>query len=217
MIVSLGIDPGLSGGVAAICSERGLLEASRLPAMPIARGSKARVVDARALRLLLSAWSAKHDFAAADDVVLVVERMTTFGGPNGGKDNAPRGTLLSMGHSAGLVEGVATAFTRRTLRPLPQQWKGVYGLVIRRTKLEALALPDEKKSERKARSVRVAQLLYPTMGRAVHDIAEAVLLAHFGLGELTPIVSAKAQGRREGPQPGDADDPFAVPATEAAA
>lgn len=210
MIVAVGIDPGLSGGVAAVCSRRGLLEVARLPATPIAKGGRGRVVDGRALRALLSAWSIKHDFAGADDVVLVVERMATFGGPL--EDKTPRSSLLSMGHSAGMVEGIAVAFTRRTLRPLPSQWKAAYGLVFRRNGVGAHTLPPEPKGARKARSVRVAQTLYPTMGKASHDVAEAVLIAHFGLGDLTPIVSREAQVRKAGPQPGDADDPFAVEA-----
>jgi hypothetical protein len=200
--VAVGIDPGLKGGIAALCSRRGILEIDRLPATLASIKGSARVVDARALRLMLANWSRKHDFEAATDVILVVERMATFGGPD--EDEISRSSLLSVGHSAGLVEGVATAYSRRTIRALPQQWKGAFGLVLRTPK----GAPRETTAQRKARSVKVAKMLYPAIGRAVHDIAEAVLIAHFGLGELTPEVSRVAQLRPAAPVPGDGDDPF---------
>lgn len=153
----------------------------RAPSRSSAR--RRRMADARGLRSILGAWADEHGLRDADDVILVVEQMATFGGPQSGRDNATRNDLLSMGMSAGIAEGVGAAFSHRTLRPLPQQWKSAYGLVRRRSAMQrAAGVGEESALDRKRRSHRVALMLYPTMGRVSHDVAEAVLIAHWGLG-----------------------------------
>jgi len=176
-MIAVGVDPGLSGAIAAVCSRRGLLEARSLPTC--SNGSEGlikRKVDARALHELLRGWSVRHGFAS-EHLLGAVERMQPFaGGPAGHRGAATPTTLLSMGHSAGICEAVLLVFCHGCLQPLPQQWKRTYGL-----------------GKDKAAAVDVARRVFvPTPRQFRHDLAEAALIAHWALGSINGPTVAPA-------------------------
>lgn len=196
MRLSIGADPGTTGGIALVSSS-GLLEAAQMPARQLGRGSR-RMVDARALRAMVSSWSLKHDFAGADHVTAVIEQMQTFAA----SERAGQWPLLSMGMSAGIIEGVLAAFSHETLNPPPATWKASYKLLMRRSAVEkAAGLAAETTTQRKARAHRVALMLYPGLGKVPHDVAEAALIAHWGLGMPVPMASREAQTRPDVSEP----------------
>lgn len=161
----VGCDPGTSGAIALVDDKRGLLECENLPIQRngAAAGSKiVNEIDARTLVGICNEWIKAHGYPALG----VIERMSSFGG----KTMTPAHQLLAMGHAAGLVQGVLLAGVVPTVeRPLPQQWKAIYGL----------------KGEKGA-SKRVALMLWPGAAKMLsrHDKAEAALIAHFGLRYL---------------------------------
>lgn len=164
-MICIGVDPGINGAIAAVHASRGLLAVASLPTCGSGAGPKAAIkqkVDAAGLHRLLQSWSARYDFAR-EDVIAIVERMQPFGAG----DRAPPTILLSMGHSAGIVEGVLMGRVRELLQVLPQQWKRTYGL-----------------GSNKAASIAEAKRLFPSVPKLTHDRAEAILLAAWGLGEI---------------------------------
>jgi hypothetical protein len=174
MSLAIGVDPGNSGAIALVCSERGLLQIAALPLRtltPVNRGKAKlkRRVDERALRSIVRAWSLQRNFAGETRIVAAVERM--FSG--GVDDVVPPGVRQAMGLSQGLVMGVLAAFTHETHTPTPQQWKRTYGLGKDKTQSEPMA----------RRFVRGCPVV---LG---HDKAEAILLAHWALGALQLHVS----------------------------
>lgn len=183
-MLSIGCDPGINGAIALACSTRGLLEHGSLPTCSNGTSATSRIqrkLDARALRTVLQRWSLKHEFAK-DHVTAVIERMQPFVRP--GSTGASPVSLMSMGHSAGLLEGVLAAFSHETLQPAPRQWK------------KQFELTSDKKG-----SVIEAQRRFPTIGRVSHDQAEAILLALWGLGQINGAIV-----------PVDDYDPMAMPA-----
>lgn len=190
-MICIGIDPGVSGAIAVVHATRGLLEVAPLPTCHNGAGNAASVskqIDPIALRRLVQGMSARHDFAR-ESVRVVIERMTS----HGPADKTPAASLLSMGYSAGICEGVLAAFASEpVIKVLPRQWKPAFGLA--REKGEAAAAY-------KARSVAEARHRFPAGQRLTHDKAEAALIALWGLGEVTaPAVVVE-------------DDPFAVEAS----
>lgn len=182
-MIALGVDPGLTGAVAAACSRRGLLDVASLPTMPNGAGPDATVrkkVDARALSALLTAWSTRHAFHG-EHVIGAVERMLALPpNPAGGRRQANPTALLSMGHSAGACEAVLVHFCHGVLTPTPQQWKRTYGLA-------------GVKDGAKADAVEVARRLFvSTPSRFRHDLAEAALIAHWALGSVNGPAVAPA-------------------------
>lgn len=163
-MIVIAADPGTSGAIAAVCSRRGLLEVADLPTCSNGSGDAARVrqqIDPEALRALLRDWSNRHAFAL-EAVAGVIERLQPFG-------KASPVTLMSMGYSAGIIEGVMTPFVGALVKPLPREWKKVFGL-----------------DATKADSVECARRLYGDAlpKRLRHDKAEAVLLARYGVVTL---------------------------------
>ncbi len=165
-MIVIGVDPGINGAIAVYSTVSGLLERSKLPTVGLVTGKDAamrRKVSARELRELVSTWSRRHAFAG-EYVLGVIERMQPFprAGPNRGTSPS---SLLSLGHTAGLVEGVISAWCREILTPMPQQWKRGFGL-----------------TSKKATSVAECRRRFGiTVG---HDQAEAILLAVWGLGQV---------------------------------
>lgn len=164
MPIAIGVDPGIKGALALVCSERGVLEVADMPTTASGAGPKARVqrkADARGLARLVNDWSRKHDLAK-ENVSTVVERMQAFGG----KGSSPL-TLLSMGHTAGVVEGVLASGSDEFVQVGPRTWKALYGL-----------------DSDKAASLDVARKLFPEAAGLLarkkdNDRAEAILLAHW--------------------------------------
>ena len=159
-MIAIGIDPGVTGAIAAYCTARGLLASAKLPvrvyADPKATIAR-REVDHGGLRALLQGWSAKHDFAG-DYVLGAVERITA-------RPGAQALAMLSLGHSCGVSVAVLGPFVRDMLRPTPSQWKRAVGVTAV-----------------KATSVAAVQTRLGI--KAGHDRAEAILLALWAAGGM---------------------------------
>lgn len=160
-------DPGLTGALALLCSQRGLLECEDIPtcANGTASGSMRNWVDAEALQRILADWSTKHEFAQ-HSVRAAIERPIPM-------PRLPAQTVASQFDTFGVL---------RTLIGMrvgpggvhmvnPQVWKKRFGL-------------GSEKNDSRACCVR----LYP--GAPItrvkdHNRAEAILLGHYLLMELT--------------------------------
>ena len=61
----IGVDPGLTGAISLLCSERGLLECEDLPTCTNGQttGKMLRWIDVAALQGMLWDWSVRHGFA----------------------------------------------------------------------------------------------------------------------------------------------------------
>lgn len=163
-MIIVAADPGTSGAIAAVCSRRGFLDVVDLPTCSNGSGDAARVrkqIDPDLLNLQLKIWSACQEWAR-EDVFGVIERLQPFG-------KASPVTLMSMGYSAGIIEGTLRPFVCGIVKPLPREWKRVFGL-----------------EAKKADSVECARRLYGDAlpKRLRHDKAEAVLLARYGVVTL---------------------------------
>ena len=184
---ALGCDPGLSGAIALVDGQQRLLECATLPTR--SNGSKGTVksmLDANALARLLDAWATRH----GEPTRAAVERMFARPAqrdaqPTPGKAlPAPStATLLSMGYTAGAVEGVLWAMFGEVegftvLRPMPQQWKATYGL----------------KSDKSASVLLARRLFLPRSApaRLRHDLAEAALIAHWATGGISMAAAQHA-------------------------
>lgn len=180
-MIVLSCDPGINGAVAAYSTTAGVLEWANLPTTEIVTSKASRIrrkADAAGLRTLIRHWSVRHKFAA-EDVVVVVERMLAMAG------GASPVTLVSMGHTSGVVEGVLSAWSSTILQPTPMQWKRAMGV-----------------TSDKATSQAELRRRFPLLPKMRHDAAEAILLAVWGSGEVqgqTMVADAE-------------DDPFALAA-----
>lgn len=163
-MIVIAVDPGLSGAVACLCETRGLLELADLPVCENGAGEKSTVrrqIDGHAFRAMLKDWSARHQFAL-HSVFGVIERMQPFG--KGGPV-----TMMSIGYSAGLVEGVLSEFATVIEKPAAKLWKQRFGL-----------------TNDKSKSAVAARMLFGDRlpKRLRHDKAEAALLARWGVMEF---------------------------------
>ncbi len=155
----LGIDPGVSGALALLCTRRGLLELGNVPTCSngTENATVSREVDARATHELLREWWARHE-GAAEDALAIIERPQAMRGSV---------TVLSQGDSYGALRAIAGVWARRVERVNPATWKRRFGIA--------------GKGKGKADSIAVARRLY---GEALpkvlrNDVAEALLIAHF--------------------------------------
>lgn len=162
-MIAIGIDPGLSGAIAAVCSQRGLLECADLPICPngIATGSMRNWLDAPALDELLADWARRHDFAR-EDVAGFIERPIPM-------PTLPAQTIASQFDTFGAIRALLQA-RMRGRRPVamvePRAWKAIYGLKGEKDPARACCL----RLYPKAPVTRVKD----------HNRAEAILIAHYG-------------------------------------
>jgi hypothetical protein len=159
--IVIGIDPGMSGGIAAIH----VSDTYEVVAMPIRRNPDFKTVR----RNQVDAWELWQMFArlcgshSPEDVLVVIEKQQAMG-PN---DKIAKSSLVNLGHSTGCFDMLFAA--RRLVevsRPTPQRWKKHYGLGP--SKKDALAL---------------ARKLWPNAPIQLekHDgLAEALLIARWG-------------------------------------
>lgn len=160
-VITIGIDPGLTGAVAFVDS-RGSCVVEDLPTVDLpGNGMVKRRIDGRALADLL-----RRHVPAADAALVVVEDVHAIGG-------SAVQTMGSMMRSLGAIEAVLEVLKLRVEMVKPQAWKRHFGL----------------KSD-KAASLATARALYPGAAATAlklakhHNRAEAVLLAHYGQKEL---------------------------------
>jgi hypothetical protein len=153
----LGIDPGVSGALALLCTRRGLLELGNVPTCSngTTAATVSREVDARATHELLREWWTRHE-DAAEDALAMIERPQAMRGSV---------TVLSQGDSYGALRAIAGVWAQRIERVNPAEWKRRFGL----------------HGKGKAESVAVARRLYGDAlpKRLRNDLAEALLIAHF--------------------------------------
>ena len=165
-MIVIGIDPGLTGAVAVV-DHAGVRAVFDLPTMPVPGvGPKAlvkRKIDGRALCQLLL----KHCPASEGKPRVFLEKVNTMGGAN----NAVQ-TQGSLMRSLGAIESVVECLNYPVEQVAPQSWKKQFGI-----------------GSDKAKALEAARKLHPEaladLKRAKdHNRAEAVLLAHWGRGEL---------------------------------
>ena len=169
MIVVLGIDPGLTGAVAAINVATKTCRIADLPTVALeGKGLVKRRLQGRDLVHVL------RDLIPADGAALVLlERV----GAMGGKNNAVQ-TQASL---AGTYLSIRCLLDVLRLQPTlvePRKWKSHYGLGRKR---------GEKDAAYGARHLEKARQLYPEAPLSLakhHNRAEALLIAHLGLEML---------------------------------
>lgn len=166
MIAIIGIDPGLTGGVAAIYrNSTRRCEVHDIPTVALpGNGLVKRRLQARdfalMLRQLMPVDMAAHVF---------VEQVRTMGGQN----NAVQ-TQGSLMRTLGAIEAALDILRIEPVMVEPQSWKAHFGLKRKK---------DETDSKWKARSLEMARKLYPDADLPLarsQNRAEALLLAHFG-------------------------------------
>ena len=166
----IGIDPGLSGAL-AIIGQKGLAAVHDIPVMQrgMAAGKVKNQVNAAAVTQLLKEWT--NGFDRRTEVLVVLEHQAPFRVP-GAK---PQGSssVFSLGHTAGILEGVVVALGIPHREVTPVTWK------------KALGLPGGAKNKGVVRAR--AQRLFPEapLTRVMdHNRAEAIMIAHWGYREF---------------------------------
>lgn len=161
-MIFIGIDPGVSGAVAAIGPNSCAVE--DIPTIGIeGAGRTVRKIDGLELARLL-----RRMVPAGEECVVVLEDVHVM--PSNKSGSAANTSLL---HSKGVIEGVLAVMRMPTQLVNSQRWKRVYGLGS-----------DKKESLEKART------LYPDLAKsrlarvADHNRAEGLLLAHYGKVKL---------------------------------
>lgn len=157
-MISIGIDPGLTGAIAFVDHRSCVVE--DLPTMPLpGNGLVTRKIDGRALVELL-----RRHTIPGEPVRVYCEQVSTMGG----KNNAVQ-TQGSLMRTLGAIEAVLECMRMAPEMVQPRKWKGFYAL-----------------GAEKAASLEKARALYPNLASSTlrlvkhHNRAEAVLIAHWG-------------------------------------
>ena len=148
-MIFVGIDPGITGGIAAITHKGEIRLRERMPTMPSPIAAKRKMVCGRTVAAML------RGLAPLGPVHVALERVGSMPG-NGGV------AMFSFGTSWGIVIGVLEAAALPYTLVLPQKWKGHHGL-----------------GADKAQAIGLAMRLWPdiTLKKADDGVAEALLLA----------------------------------------
>lgn len=156
MTIIIGIDPGLTGAIAVLGSH-GLIDMQDMPVMPrSAGGTVKQQVNAAALHTLLKEWTHDHD---KNEFIVFFERVNAM--PKQGS-----ASTFSLGHTAGVIEGVVCAAGLAHEVITPQSWKKHFRLGKDKDAARALAqrhYPDASLARKKD-----------------HNRAESLLIARFG-------------------------------------
>lgn len=158
-MIIVGIDPGLTGAVAAVDSA-GTCTVEDMPTLDLpGAGMVRRRIDGLALARML-----RNMVPAGHACLVVIEDVHAIGG-------SAVQNMASMMRSVGTIEAAVEILRMPVNRALPQTWKRFFGL-----------------GSVKADSLTVARTLYPTAPLKLakhHNRAEALLLAHYGQAKLT--------------------------------
>lgn len=155
-IVTLGIDPGLTGGYAMLTNNGELIEVGDLP---VIRDGKSAWIDAEQLVSTLLRLKGSAQIHATTERVHAMPK-------NGSQAAFSQGCTFGSILAALQVAGARIEFVA------PQTWKKQLGL-------RGTDLTD---TQRKRASLDKARLLYPTADlsrQKDHGRAEALLIAHF--------------------------------------
>lgn len=154
-MILIGIDPGLSGAIAALNERGNVLLLEDLPTMASGgKGAKVkRGIDPAGLNNLLSTLK-------EDDITAALERTTAMPGQG-------VSSMFSMGDTFGAIRAVLACRAIRTELTAPASWKRSMGL-------------DSDKERCRARAIQ----LFPDQAsklsrKADHNRAEALLLAEW--------------------------------------
>lgn len=160
-MVVIGIDPGLTGAVARL--DREGVTVVDIPCIQRGAGTATvkNQVNASALQAEIKALVQGCD---RQEVLVMIELTQAM--PKQGV-----ATMYSMGHTAGMIEGVVAAMGLPHRLVPAAQWK------------KAMKIAGGKKSEKKEPARALAQRLYPAAELHLvkhHNRAEAILLARYG-------------------------------------
>jgi crossover junction endodeoxyribonuclease RuvC len=148
----LGVDPGLSGAVAAVDARGHVHLLEDLPTVTRGNGRVKRELDAAGLAHLLRP-------IAADIKVAVVEQVGSMPGQG-------VASVFSLGHSAGVIVGVISALQVPLQLVTPATWKKAMGL---------------GRDKAMSRTVASRMYPSTNLSRVKdHGLAEALLLARYG-------------------------------------
>ena len=160
MTIYIGIDPGLSGGLAAITNGGDIVTVIPMPRVDGSAGP----LDTEAIK----AWFAEAKKGRT--VCAAIERASVR--PKEGIRSA-----LTTGMNWGFLKGMLVAVGARHQEPTPQQWKKSLGLPKR---------PGAERKKAKQDAVVLATQLFPGINlkpgktRVPHDgMADAVLIAEY--------------------------------------
>lgn len=155
----IGVDPGLTGALCLIDSQRGLLECDDIPTCSngVESGSMKRWVDSAALEQLLAHWSSRHSFAR-DSVHAAIERPIPM-------PSLPAQTIASQFDTFGAIRATLSKYAEAVRFVNPREWKKLFGVANDKEAARACCLR-----------------LYPTapVKRVKdHNRAEAILVGHW--------------------------------------
>lgn len=121
-MIVIGVDPGLTGALALLDSERGLLDVQDVPTCPngTASGSMRRWVDAEELRGILASWSLRWEFAR-EHVEAAIERPIPM-------PSLPAQTIAAQFDTLGVLRASLQARQIAPVMVEPRVWKTRYGL-----------------------------------------------------------------------------------------
>lgn len=154
-MVIIGIDPGLTGAIAKI-DHHGLREIADMPTMKVGTGKVKNQVNGAALSSLLKMWLGEYD---KNEIMVLIELVHAM--PKQGV-----GSVFSLGHTLGIIEGVVAARGYPSQSVTPGSWKKHFSLT---------ADKDQCRT--------VAQKFYPDAPltrKMDHNRAEAILIARYG-------------------------------------
>lgn len=168
-MLSIGVDPGLSGAMSLLCSKRGLLECADLPICGngLKTGRMMRWIDAAALQALISEWSVRHAFAE-NDVHACIERPIPM-------PSMPSTTTASSFDTFGVIRALVCGKVSPNGMTMvdPVTWKRSFGLKTDK---------DE--------SIACALRLYPKAAKYLtkklhHNRSESILIGHWLMREVS--------------------------------
>jgi hypothetical protein len=167
-MLTISVDPGLTGAISLLCSQRGLLECEDLPTCSNGQstGKMLRWIDCDKLQKLLAEWSSDWRFAE-ESVHAVIERPIPM-------PSMPSTTTASSFDSFGVIRALVSGKVTPNGMTIvtPREWKKFFGL-----------------GTDKDESIACALRLYPSAARYLtkklhHNRAESILVGHFLLREV---------------------------------
>jgi crossover junction endodeoxyribonuclease RuvC len=159
----VGIDLGLTGGVAMIDGANRDMAVVALPTIDSAAG---RRLHGRQLLDILHGW-----VPAGEPCFVTIEDVRPRPGDRGGHGNTmhSQGSLM---RSRGIVEAVTDIMGAQVLWVWPAKWKKQFGLI------------GQDKNASRATAARMFPAMAHAFARVKDDgLAEAMLLAYFGMRE----------------------------------